>query len=881
MFVSTRRARGSTLPPTIVMGKRKRKAHPNTLANLKRGAKRMKEATKSPSPEPVTVNVSGQDEIESRKDAPEHEGVEREGWGEESDDEDDDIEVVDDPKLWNAKRLKDLGVYERVVSAALSGDKCPYLGDEWDDSDDETWLPPKKKWEREKRKREKKDRPSTYATGPDIMAKSERTQRRYKQQMATQTFLDDHIVRTKRPRPPPREEKSLAEETASVKVEVKEEPLPSTSSSIPDVQVRIESPEPVQLEFLDVEIRQESLTPPPLFFDEHPRVPPSPPLPGSAESADAPTVLPETSETAIDPQSGIECWEEELNDVLAPTASDIRPWDVLRERINKAMEPKQWKKLTQTHQNQYLILRAFATLRLRGIGRLEASQQIALQWSQDIKGSGVSFARRVRALARHYQIWEQLPVEKRGGYRNGRSVLKDESVQQAARGWLTAQKLGTVNPSRFRDGLNSEILPSLGISLKKPLCTRTATRWLWKLGWVKTKIGKGVYVDGHEREDVVHYRKHYYLPKMKEYSRRMTHYEPSDPKSPASDLKAVPPILGEGEKEIVAVFQDESCCHANEFEGHAWLKPGQQPLVKKGRGRLIMISEFICSTTGRLVVEDENGNVIKEARKIIYPGSNGDPYWDKKQLLEQVQNHAIPVFEESHPGKQALFIFDQSSAHAALADDALKAFEMNKSNGGAQRIQRDTVIPDSNPTAQLRGKLQPMTVPGPDGKPIPKGLEQVLQERGFNVDGLRAKCKPVCPFDSDKCCMARLLSKQDDFTNQVSELEQIIVDAGHLCLFLPKFHCELNPIEMYWGWVKFRYRQMAKPNFEAAKKAALSCLNACPKDVIRRFINRSWRFTEAYRAGLTGKAAAWAVRKYKGHRTISNGALMHIEALAG
>ncbi|KAG6876667.1 hypothetical protein C0993_001355, partial [Termitomyces sp. T159_Od127] len=32
--------------------------------------------------------------------------------------------------------------------------------------------------------------------------------------------------------------------------------------------------------------------------------------------------------------------------------------------------------------------------------------------------------------------------------------------------------------------------------------------------------------------------------------------------------------------------------------------------------------------------------------------------------------------------------------------------------------------------------------------------------------------------------------------------------------------------------------------------------------------------------GLTGRAAAWAVRKYKGHRTISRAALMHLEALA-
>ena len=54
----------------------------------------------------------------------------------------------------------------------------------------------------------------------------------------------------------------------------------------------------------------------------------------------------------------------------------------------------------------------------------------------------------------------------------------------------------------------------------------------------------------------------------------------------------------------------------------------------------------------------------------------------------------------------------------------------------------------------------------------------------------------MCPFENNDCCMARILSKQEDFTNQISMLEAVIREAGHLCIFLPKFHCELNPIEM-------------------------------------------------------------------------------------
>ena len=48
---------------------------------------------------------------------------------------------------------------------------------------------------------------------------------------------------------------------------------------------------------------------------------------------------------------------------------------------------------------------------------------------------------------------------------------------------------------------------------------------------------------------------------------------------------------------------------------------------------------------------------------------------------------------------------------------------------------------------------------------------------------------------------------------------------------------------------------------------------------VRRFINRSWRFMSAYRLGLTGYAAAWAVRKQRQHRQVSQRAMMSIDAV--
>ena len=152
-------------------------------------------------------------------------------------------------------------------------------------------------------------------------------------------------------------------------------------------------------------------------------------------------------------------------------------------------------------------------------------------------------------------------------------------------------------------------------------------------------------------------------------------------------LVAVPPTLNQGEKEIITLFHDECCFHANEHKTSAWwvqiyhsllfvsldscrLAEGQTILQKKSHGRLIHVSDFINEKTGRLVVMDESGEIIKDAQKIIFPGSRGDAWWDTDQLLAQIKP-AIEIFEEAHPGCQALFVFDQSSAHASLPHDAL------------------------------------------------------------------------------------------------------------------------------------------------------------------------------------------------------------------
>ena len=69
---------------------------------------------------------------------------------------------------------------------------------------------------------------------------------------------------------------------------------------------------------------------------------------------------------------------------------------------------------------------------------------------------------------------------------------------------------------------------------------------------------------------------------------------------------------------------------------------------------------------------------------------------------------------------------------------------------------------------------------------VPRGHEKVLgkkQRRGLTI------CELYCNII--------MISLQKKKTG-----EDYLVKRGHIVLFIPKFHCELNPIERVWGQAK-------------------------------------------------------------------------------
>ena len=56
--------------------------------------------------------------------------------------------------------------------------------------------------------------------------------------------------------------------------------------------------------------------------------------------------------------------------------------------------------------------------------------------------------------------------------------------------------------------------------------------------------------------------------------------------------------------------------------------------------------------------------------------------------------------------------------------------------------------------------------------------------------------------DQVLCRLEFLLSEQADFKEQQNAIQELVLSRGHFCVFLPKFHLELNFIERYWSRVK-------------------------------------------------------------------------------
>jgi hypothetical protein len=208
------------------------------------------------------------------------------------------------------------------------------------------------------------------------------------------------------------------------------------------------------------------------------------------------------------------------------------------------------------------------------------------------QGHGPTRARSIRTWVLDFVQERTLPFHSYGYTRQ--TVLEDEDVLQEIKGELSEKaKSGFIKAQDVCEIVASKKLQDLfsRLGIDKPgISLSTAQRWLAKMKWRYSKMRNGMYIDGHERDDVVAYR-HAFVHRWAEYETRFQFWDDNgNPLPHASDLRR-----------LILITHDESTFFQNDERKTCWSHQASRPAPKpKGEGQSLMVSDFLTTEWGRL-----------------------------------------------------------------------------------------------------------------------------------------------------------------------------------------------------------------------------------------------------------------------------------------
>ncbi|KAF7311423.1 hypothetical protein MKEN_01044500 [Mycena kentingensis (nom. inval.)] len=242
-----------------------------------------------------------------------------------------------------------------------------------------------------------------------------------------------------------------------------------------------------------------------------------------------------------------------------------------------------------------------------------------------------------------------IPLHRYGRYNS--SILSDEDIAadihlhlQALGKWVSAKDIVRyVRTPKFQACLR----------VKRDISLRTG-----KMGYQWRKEPKGMYMDGHDRPDVVEYRQNVFLPRWRDIEARSRWWRP-DATFEEVDLECRMRLLSldDGDCRPNTMWQqDESTFYANDRRTLHWVHDSETASIKvKGEGSSDMINDFVSPEYGWLWSKQRNelGSTI----------------------IAQV-TRAMDIFERDYAHNRHTFAYDNTTIHTARAPDALSALGM-------------------------------------------------------------------------------------------------------------------------------------------------------------------------------------------------------------
>ncbi|KAJ7495190.1 hypothetical protein FB451DRAFT_1163929 [Mycena latifolia] len=221
----------------------------------------------------------------------------------------------------------------------------------------------------------------------------------------------------------------------------------------------------------------------------------------------------ESSESSALPASSVDDETDGLDAIPADTEGSDKPSESPEEfhdRLSKAIS----KLATELCKPKRILSDTQAANQLLDLEALKRHNTLRLAHAKKLRGlnkKGPYYAKKLRKSAVFLLQNAVLPESQRGKGAIHPSVLNLPEVQEALRDWANGilpienggfeGQASVIKPEKLRRYVNEFLLPKLKIS--DTISVSTSVRWLKKLGFAMRRVMKGVYVDGHERPDVV------------------------------------------------------------------------------------------------------------------------------------------------------------------------------------------------------------------------------------------------------------------------------------------------------------------------------------------------------------------------------------------
>ena len=233
------------------------------------------------------------------------------------------------------------------------------------------------------------------------------------------------------------------------------------------------------------------------------------------------------------------------------------------------------------------------------------------------RGQGFMHACNLRKWILDFIRHERLPFHR---YSQSRwTVLEDEDILQSLQLQLGERaKSGYIKVADVVEIVSS---PEMQVNLrwvgvcKSTITERTACNWLKKLNWRYEQKKNGMYIDGHEREDVVQYRRAF-VARWKEYEKRFHQWDHDGNLLP---LLASFPVPGP----LILITHDESTFYQNDERKTHWAHSSSTPTPKpKGNGQSLMVSDFLTIKWGRLCHQEKCAfSFLTSCLRFIHPNA--------------------------------------------------------------------------------------------------------------------------------------------------------------------------------------------------------------------------------------------------------------------